>query len=130
MEAVISEDAVLDEEGIAVEADGWFFQWSLGIGAPGPGVAEPNGGKDVEWCVLGAAVGDSDAPEDVLGAALRCFLDDIEIPAALEDAHIRQLELGAEASEALVFQTDVGVGVFRLRILVERLGVGVGGGGI
>jgi hypothetical protein len=57
-------------------------------------------------------------------------LKHIEIPAAFEDAHIREFQFRAAATEALVLEADVGVWVFRLRVFVERLGVGVSGGGI
>ncbi len=78
----------------------------------------------------GTVVGDGDAPQEVLGRAFRNLLHDIEVAPALEHAHIRKLQFGAAAAEALVFLPQLGVGKFPLRILVERLGVGVAGRGI
>ncbi len=77
-----------------------------------------------------ATVRNRDPPEDVFWSAFTNFLNDIEVAAVIEEPHIRQLKLRAEAPEALIFQTDVRVGIARLRIFVECLGVGVGRGGI
>jgi hypothetical protein len=79
---------------------------------------------------LRAVVGHGDAPEQVFRRAFRDFLHDIEVAPVVEHAHVGEFEFRAVAAELLVFLADLGVGILRVGILVERLGVGMGGGGI
>ena len=53
------------------------------------------------------------------------FLHDVEITAVLEHAHVRKFQFGSGAAEALVFLADLGVGILRVGIFVERLHVGM-----
>ncbi len=130
MEKEIPQRLMADEEAVVIKPDGGLDGGSFDVGAPAPGVAQPDGGEQVDGGGGGTPVGDGDAPEDVLRASLGDFLDDIEVAAFVKHSHIGKLQLGPEAPEALVFETDFSVGELFLRIFVERLGVGVGGGRI
>ena len=84
----------------------------------------------MDRCGVGAVVGDRDAPQQVLGGALGDLLDDVEVTALVEHSHVGEFQLRAFAAEAGVLLADLGVGELGVRVLVERLGVGVGGGGL
>ena len=79
---------------------------------------------------LWAVIGHGDAPEHVLGRSFRDFLDHVEIPPFVEHSHVRQFQFRSAAAEFLVFLADRRVGIHRVRVLVERLRVGMRGRGI
>ena len=91
-----------------------------------PVVAEPEGRQHVQLGRLRPPVGRGDLDQDVLGAGLGVFHEDVEVAVLPEDARIEQLvfHLLARAPPVRLHQVDVGVG--RLGILVEVLHVGVG----
>ena len=79
---------------------------------------------------VGAAVREREADEQVVGAGLGVFGDDIEVARLVEDARVFEFELALLARAARVFLDQPRVGKLGLRILVERPQVGVGGRGV
>jgi Ribonuclease G/E len=79
---------------------------------------------------LRTAVDRRDADQHVLVRRLGVFDEDVEISVAVEYAGVEELELrlGSPASAALVEEQSVRIR--RLRILVEKLHVGVSGCGV
>ena len=75
---------------------------------------------------VGPAVGNGDLHQDVLRAVLGVFDENVEIAIVVEDAGVEQLVLHFVATAATVGRHQVGVGVGRLRVLVEVLHVRVG----
>ncbi len=95
--------------------------------APGPRVAKPDRREQVQRGLLGPAVEGVDADQDVVGPRLRVLREDVEVPVVVEDAGVHQLELGVAPLAATVLLEQPRVRVFALRVLVERLHVGVRG---
>jgi hypothetical protein len=79
---------------------------------------------------VGAAVGDRDADEDVVRRGLGVLGRQVEVAAVVEDAGLDQLELGLVAAPPAVPFQQPGVGELTLRVLVERLEVRMGRGGV
>jgi len=127
---VMAELFVAGEDGFAVELEAGFDAGFFAFVSPSPDIAEPEGGKDVNFRRVGAVIGDGDSPEEVLGSTLGDFLDDVEVAAFGKDTEVGEFEFGLGATAATVFIPDLDVGVFALGLFVESLGVGVGGGGI
>ena len=69
--------------------------------------------------VLGAAIGDGDPHQDIVGVALAYSIVDIEIAVPVEDAGIDDLEFGSPPVAPRVLLQQ-GLGKFRLRIFVEH----------
>ena len=65
---------------------------------PGPGIAEPDGRQHVDFGRFGAAVGHSNAHQDVVGGGLGVLHDDVEVAVLGEDAGVDQFELGLAAA--------------------------------
>ena len=121
--------AGLDDAGAALEeagAAGGFFVF----GAPGPGVAEPEGGQEGDGGRDWAAVVDGDTDENVVGVRFGVFGENVEVTGVVEDAGVGEFELRIGAGAAAVFFDQAGVGEFGLRVFVEGLHVGVGGGAV
>ncbi len=100
------------------------------VSRPRPRVAEPQGGQEVEGGGLGPAVRHRETDQDVLGRRLGVFHEDVEVAVAVEDSRVEQLVLHLVAVAAAVGPHEVVVRVGLVRILVEVLHVGVGGGGV
>ena len=118
-----------DDAGTALEeggAAGGFFVF----GAPGPGVAEPKGGQEGDGCGGGTAIVDGDADENVVGVGFGVFRENVEVAGVVKDAGVGEFEFRVGAGAAAVFFDQAGVGEFGLRVFVEGLHVGVGGGAI
>src|SRR5258707_15462744 len=75
---------------------------------------------------LRAAVLDSDLNEDVFRRRLGVFDEHVEVTVVIEHAGVEQLVFALVAAPAPIGLDEVGVGIGRLRILVEILHVGVG----
>jgi hypothetical protein len=79
---------------------------------------------------VGAPIGHGDAHQHVVGIRLRVFGKDVEVPVIVEHAGVEQLELGLRLAPLTVDPDQPPVGKLGLGILVERLEIGMGGGGI
>ena len=97
----------------------------VGVAAPGPGVAEPDGGQNVKSRGFRAAVLHRDLHENVFGRRLGILDEDVEIPIVVEHAGVEQLVLQLAATPRLVALDDLVIGKRALRILVEILHVRV-----
>jgi hypothetical protein len=117
-------------EMVALELDRGFGTPILPFGSKSPGVPEPDSGKDVEWGVIRAVIGDGDFPEDVVGGAFRNFLLDIEKAVFLKDTCILELIFAFFATAPAVFRDQVLVRVAFVGVTIEGFRVGVGGGAI
>jgi hypothetical protein len=95
--------------------------------APRPRVAKPQRGQHVQRRRLRPAVVHGDPHQQVIVLGLRVLDDDVEVAVAVEDAGVEQLILGVELAAACVGVHQVAVRERALRVLVERLQVGVGG---
>ena len=99
------------------------------LAVPTPGIAEPQGGQQIQRRRFRTAIGHADADANVFRIFLRVLHQDIEVAVLVEHARIHQLELGlgarppAAVDQALVRKR-------RLRILVQVFHVRVGGRGI
>jgi hypothetical protein len=102
--------------GVAVPAQNGFH----GSRLPRPIVARPKLRQEVQRRRLASAIGGDDLHQDIVGRGLRVGDLDVEIPVAVEDAGVEQLEfrVGAAAAPVLFHQPRIGEG--RLRILVEH----------
>ena len=72
------------------------------LAVPAPGIAEPQGGQQLELRRLGPPVRHLDADAEVLCIRLRVFHEDVEVAVALEDPGVEQLVLAARAAAAPV----------------------------
>src|SRR5581483_3812493 len=95
-----------------------------------PGVAEPERGQQVERRLVGTAVHGGDPDQDVVGGCLGVLDDHVEVAVAVEDPGVGQLVLRLLPAPPPVLGHQLGVGEPPLRVLVERLEVGVGGRGV
>ena len=100
------------------------------FGPPTPGVAKPQRRQQVQPRRLGAAVGHGDADQDVVRPGLGVFGQHVEVAVAVEDAGVDQFELRLVPAPAAVLLDEPGVRELGLRILVERLQVGMRGRGV
>jgi len=103
---------------------------ALGVPAPGPGIAEPQGGQHVEDGGLWPAVGEGEAEPHVVRGGLGVLGQHVEVPVAVEDAGVENLELRLHPPPLAVHLQQLGIGKGPLRILVERLEVAGGRGGV
>ena len=76
---------------------------ALDVMSPGPGVAEPDGGEQVDFRRFGPAIGDGDADQDVFGRGLGVFGENVEVAIVVENAGVVELELGVSRAAAAVF---------------------------
>ena len=97
------------------------------VGIPRPGVAEPEGGEEVELGLVRAVVAHRHLDQDVVRARLRVIGGDLEVPAIVEDAGVDQLELGVEPSSPCVLLDQALVGERSLRVHVSPAHPGVRG---
>ena len=93
---------------------------------PRPVVAEPQRRQEVQLGRVRSPVGRRDLHQDVVGAALGVLHEDIEVPVVVEDPRVEELVLHVVAVAPAVRLHQVGVGIGRLRVLVEVLHVRVG----
>ncbi len=90
------------------------------LAVPAPGVPEPERREEVERRGVGSAVVRLDPDEEVVRARLRVLDEDVEVPAALEDAGVPELELGVLPRPAPVLGGELRVRELALRVLVEH----------
>ena len=89
------------------------------VDAPGPGVAEPQRGQEVERGGLGAAVDGGHPHQDVFRRGLGVLDDHVEVPVLVEQAGLDQLVLELAAVPASVLLEEPAVGELGLRVLVD-----------
>ena len=94
--------------------------------APRPGVAKPDRRQHVHGRGLGAAIENADADEDVVRRRLRVLGEDVEVAAVIKDPRVEELELGVAPGATPVLVEQLLVRELALRVLVQRLHVGVG----
>ena len=102
-----------------------LFPVPFSVTAPRPGVAEPERRQDVDRRRLRPAVGDGEPDEQVVGGALGVLGDDVEVAIPLKRAGVGDLELPLIAPAPAVLAQKRRVRELPLRVLVERLHVGV-----
>ena len=90
-----------------------------------PGVAEPEGGQQMEGCLARAAVMHGDLHQDILRGRLRVLHEDVEVAVAVEYPGIDELVLQVIPVALPVRLHKVVVRERGLRILVEVLHVGM-----
>ena len=110
---------------IGRQLDASLFGAALVAAAPDPGVAKPERGQHVNrrWC--GAAIGDRDADQRVVGAGLGVLGRHVEVLAAGKDARIEQLELRGPFVVGAAGLDQLFVGKCRLWILIKSFEIGV-----
>ena len=96
--------------------------------APGPRVAEPERGQQVQRRHLRSVVGGAHAHQHVERVGFGVFYADIEVAVLGEDARVDQFVFEFLAAPAAIRGDEVVVGKRALRVFVERLHVRVGGG--
>ncbi len=96
-----------------------------GIRIRPPGIAEPDGGQDVQRRRIGTAIGRADPDDDVAGCDLGVLDLDVEVLVAGEDARIEQFVLELVPGALAVGLHQIVVRIGTLRIFVEPLHVGV-----
>src|SRR5215831_3478335 len=96
------------------------------IALPAPGIAEPERWEHMNWRCFRATVTDADADEYVFCLDLGVLNHHIEIAPLVEDTGVDQLILHEEFAPPAVLLDQLTVRVFRLRILIEILHVGMG----
>ncbi len=118
---LVEDDRLVALDGVAARRGG-----AGGARPPRPPVPEPDRRQHVELGGVRSAVLDGDPDENVLHGGLRVFDEDVEVPIAVKDARVEQLELGHVAPAARVLVGQARIRERRLWILVEPLHVGVG----
>ena len=88
---------------------------------PAPRVAEPQRRQQVQRRLLRAAIRRRDADQDVVAGALRVLDLHVVVPAVVEDAGVRELELHPRAAARGVLLHDLRIRERVDRILVEEL---------
>src|SRR5260370_40804909 len=78
----------------------------------------------MKFCRLRSVVGCGDPDQDVFRSVLGIFHKDIEIAVLLEDTGVEQFILFVVLGSTLVRLYQIGIGIRRLRVLVEILHVG------
>ena len=79
----------------------------------------------MQFCRLRSAVGCGDPHQDVFRTVFGIFHKDVEVAVVVEDAGVEQFILHVVPGTAAVRLHQIGVGIGRLRVLVEILHVGV-----
>ncbi len=97
---------------------------------PGPGVAEPEVGQEVERGRVGAAVLGGDRHEHVARGALGVLDGDVEVAALGEGPEIGELHLGVGRAGGGRALHQLGIGIAALGILVRPAQVGRGRCGV
>jgi hypothetical protein len=97
---------------------------------PGPGVAEPQGGQQMNRGGLRATVRDGDPDEAFFRRRLGIFDHDVKIAVVVEHAAVDELVLVVPARAMRIRLHEVAVREGRLRVLVQTLHVRVGRRGI
>src|SRR5689334_5578884 len=110
---------------VALERERWLRPILLAASPPAPRVAEPEGGKQVQHVRLGPTVRDREAYQHVVRVSFRIFGGHVEVPALLERARVGELVLGLVLPASAILLDELGVWKLTLRVLVERLVVGV-----
>ncbi len=100
-----------------------------GVG-PGPGVAEPEVGEDVQGGGGRAAVLGGDGHQDVGGGALGVLDGDVEVAILVEGAEVGELDLLLGRAGGARVPEELGVGVAALGILVRPAEVARGRRGV
>ena len=97
---------------------------------PGPRIAKPEGGQEVELGRLRTAVDRGHPDQQIVDAPLGVLHGDVEVPVAVEDVGVEQLVLGLRAPSARVLLDEAPIGKGRLRVLVQAFHVRMRGRGI
>ena len=100
------------------------------VDVPGPGVAEPRGGQDVQGVRIRARVGHLDGHQDVPGIGLRVMNLDDPIAVAVEGSGVQELVLRIELAPPSVLPAQIFVRELCLRIVVAPPVPGVAGHGV
>ncbi len=131
VEAKSAERSVFgNQRGIAGAADPGLRPIAFALAPPGPGIAEPQRGQQMQRGALRAAVGRRDTDQKVVRRGLGILDRDVEVSPFLENARVFQLELRLVAAAPAIFLEQPVVRKGRLRILIKRLQISVRGRGI
>ncbi len=123
----LAELRMIGADAAAVRARGDLAQHRRLVAVrPGPGVAEPESGQDVQRRGLRPAVAHGDLDQDVLGRRLRILDEHVEVAVVVEDSRIEQLVFQLVAAPCAVGAHQVGVRIGALWIFVEILQIGMG----
>jgi hypothetical protein len=112
-----SEERVLGHDSLS--AVGAEFGLRLVRNSPGPGVAIPGGGEQVQRFGLRACVRHGDRHEHVVRVGLRVVDLDYPVAIVVEDARVEELVLGIGLAAAAVLGDQVRVRELALRIVVS-----------
>ena len=93
---------------------------------PTPRIPEPQGRQQMERRRLWPTIRNRNLDAGVLRRRLRILGKDIEVTVVIKGTRIRQFQLGPRQSAFAILPHQTRVGKLGLRILVERLGVGMG----
>ena len=94
---------------------------------PGPGVAKPQAGQEMDGDRIRPAINHADLNKQVFSSVLAIFYEDIEIAVFVEDTRVQQFVLHIVTTATLVRLDQIVVGVLRLWILVQVFHVRVCG---
>ena len=120
-EPACAQRRVLGDNGAVLDVDPRTCRSDL----PRPGIAEPQGGEDMQRRWIGAGVAGADAHHHVLGARLGVLRGDLPVAVVVEDAGVEQLELRLVTVAAGVLVDQLPVGEGGLRVVVEPAHPGV-----
>ena len=98
---------------------------ALVLAAPGPGVAEPQRGQQVQSRRLGPAVGGRDLNQQVIRAGLGVFHRDLEVAVLGEHSRILQLKLALVPAAPAVFLAQARIRELGLWVVVDGAHVAV-----
>ncbi len=113
--------------GIAVAAHRGLGPVAFSRSSPRPRIAAPQRRQQRQGGALRPAVNGRNPDRQIVGRCLRVFHEHIEIALLVEDPRIFQFELRIVARPPPVLFHQLFIGKGRLRILIERLHVGMRG---
>ena len=80
--------------------------------------------------VIWSAIGNGDADKNIVRTVFGILGLDVKVPVFVKRAGILEFEFALEQATLTIFPHQPGIGIFRLRILIERFHVGMGRHGI
>src|SRR5678816_2335946 len=104
-------------------AQHWLWLWMT----PRPGVSEPERREHVKARVIGAAVADRYAHQNVIWTLFSVFDKDVEVAVVIEDARIEKLVFEVIARTSAICLDKIYIRVLTLGVLIEVFHVPVCG---
>ena len=100
------------------------------VRCPGPGIAEPDGGEQVEFGEIRSAVVSGNPDQDVFVCGFGIFDKHVEVPVVVKCSGVHQLIFPFVFAALPVFFDQLRIGKGLLGIFIQKLHVGMRGRGV